>query len=264
MARNPRYDILFEPVRIGPVTAPNRFYQVPHASGMTNALPRRPRGLPRGQGRGRLGRGLHRRLLDPPELGRHAAAAVATLWDEADVRSHALMTEAVHRHGALAGVELWHGGALGDEPREPAAAAVAVGHPAGCRRMSASWPTCSPRPWTRPTSATCCAGRPDGAPSARGGPASTSSMSMPGWAICLPVPAAGIQPAHRRLWRQPREPRALRAQLLEVTKEAVGAELAAWRCGSAWRSCAGARARTTRARRMSWSRCSPMSPTCGT
>ena len=26
MARNPRYDILFEPVRIGPVTAPNRFY----------------------------------------------------------------------------------------------------------------------------------------------------------------------------------------------------------------------------------------------
>jgi dimethylamine/trimethylamine dehydrogenase len=39
MARNPRFDILFEPVRIGPVTAPNRFYQVPHASGMTNALP---------------------------------------------------------------------------------------------------------------------------------------------------------------------------------------------------------------------------------
>ncbi len=34
----------------------------------------------------------------------------ATLWDEDDVRSHALMTEAVHRHGALAGIELWHGG----------------------------------------------------------------------------------------------------------------------------------------------------------
>ena len=39
MPRNPRFDVLFEPVRIGPVTAPNRFYQVPHASGMTNALP---------------------------------------------------------------------------------------------------------------------------------------------------------------------------------------------------------------------------------
>jgi dimethylamine/trimethylamine dehydrogenase len=35
----------------------------------------------------------------------------ATLWDENDVRSHALMVDAVHRHGSLAGIELWHGGA---------------------------------------------------------------------------------------------------------------------------------------------------------
>ena len=34
MTRDPRYDILFEPVRIGPVTARNRFYQVPHCNGM--------------------------------------------------------------------------------------------------------------------------------------------------------------------------------------------------------------------------------------
>ncbi len=34
MARDPRFDILFEPVRIGPVTAKNRFYQVPHCCGM--------------------------------------------------------------------------------------------------------------------------------------------------------------------------------------------------------------------------------------
>jgi hypothetical protein len=40
MARNPRFDILFEPVRIGPVTAPNRFYAVPHASGMTITMHR--------------------------------------------------------------------------------------------------------------------------------------------------------------------------------------------------------------------------------
>ncbi len=31
MTRDPRYDILFEPVRIGPKTAKNRFYQVPTA-----------------------------------------------------------------------------------------------------------------------------------------------------------------------------------------------------------------------------------------
>ena len=33
MKRDPRYDILFEPMAIGPVTAKNRFYQVPHCNG---------------------------------------------------------------------------------------------------------------------------------------------------------------------------------------------------------------------------------------
>jgi dimethylamine/trimethylamine dehydrogenase len=28
-----RYDVLFEKVKIGPVTAPNRFFAVPHATG---------------------------------------------------------------------------------------------------------------------------------------------------------------------------------------------------------------------------------------
>ena len=32
--RDPEYDILFEPVRIGPLTAKNRFFQVPHCNGM--------------------------------------------------------------------------------------------------------------------------------------------------------------------------------------------------------------------------------------
>ena len=40
MARDPRYDVLFEPVRIGPVTARNRFYQVPHCNGMGHRMPR--------------------------------------------------------------------------------------------------------------------------------------------------------------------------------------------------------------------------------
>jgi len=32
--RDPRFDVLFEPIAIGPVTAKNRFYQVPHCNGM--------------------------------------------------------------------------------------------------------------------------------------------------------------------------------------------------------------------------------------
>ena len=39
MARDPRYDILFEPVQIGPVTARNRFFQVPHCNGMGHRDP---------------------------------------------------------------------------------------------------------------------------------------------------------------------------------------------------------------------------------
>ena len=31
--RDPRYDILFQPQQIGPLTAKNRFYQVPHCNG---------------------------------------------------------------------------------------------------------------------------------------------------------------------------------------------------------------------------------------
>ena len=33
MSRDSRYDILFEPMAIGPVVAKNRFYQVPHCNG---------------------------------------------------------------------------------------------------------------------------------------------------------------------------------------------------------------------------------------
>ena len=109
MARNPRYDLLFEPVRIGPVTARNRFYAVPHAAGMTNSMPHMRaafRGVKAEGGWGVVCTGYV--SIDPGSDD--APLPYATLWDDADVRSHALVTEAVHRHGALAGIELWHGG----------------------------------------------------------------------------------------------------------------------------------------------------------
>ncbi len=36
------YDHLFYPVRIGPVTVPNRFYQVPHCNGTGYRQPAQP------------------------------------------------------------------------------------------------------------------------------------------------------------------------------------------------------------------------------
>jgi len=109
MARNPRYDVLFEPVRIGPVTARNRFYAVPHAAGMTNAMPHMRaafRGTKAEGGWGVVCTGYV--SIDPGSDD--SPLPFATLWDDEDVRSHALMTEAVHAQGALAGIELWHGG----------------------------------------------------------------------------------------------------------------------------------------------------------
>ena len=39
MARDPKYDCLFEPIRIGPKTMKNRFYQVPHCNGAGSERP---------------------------------------------------------------------------------------------------------------------------------------------------------------------------------------------------------------------------------
>jgi dimethylamine/trimethylamine dehydrogenase len=108
--RDPRYDVLFEPVRIGPVTAPNRFYQVPHCTGMGWLRPRMLAALRGIKAEGGWGVvcteycSIHPSSDDLPH-------PYASLWDDTDIRSHALMTEQVHKHGALAGVELWYGGA---------------------------------------------------------------------------------------------------------------------------------------------------------
>ena len=110
MTRDPRYDILFEPVRIGPVTAKNRFFQVPHCTGMGWLRPRTMAAMRGVKAEGGWGVvcteycSIHPTSDDLPY-------PYASLWDDSDIRANALMTDAVHAHGALAGVELWHGGA---------------------------------------------------------------------------------------------------------------------------------------------------------
>ena len=109
MPRDPRYDILFEPIRIGPVTAPNRFYQVPHCTGLGYARPQTlaaMRGVKAEGGWGVVSTeycSVHPSSEDDP-------MPTATLWDEDDVRAAASMVESVHRYGGLAAAELWHGG----------------------------------------------------------------------------------------------------------------------------------------------------------
>lgn len=103
------YDILFEPVRIGPVTAPNRFYQVPHCNGFGYRSPRSHARMREIKAQGGWG------VVCTEETEIHHTSDIAPfiegrLWDDADIPALARMTEAVHRHGALAGLELAHNG----------------------------------------------------------------------------------------------------------------------------------------------------------
>jgi len=107
---NERYKILFESVEIGPKTAKNRFYQVPHAMGSGNDMPNTraaQRGIKAEGGWGVVNTGycsIHPSSDDRP-------LPFARLWSEKDIASHVPMVEAVHEHDALAGIEFFHGGA---------------------------------------------------------------------------------------------------------------------------------------------------------
>lgn len=109
MARDPRYDILFEPVRIGPVTTKNRFYQVPHCNGMgyrdatANATMRAVKA------EGGWG------VVCTEQVEIHPSGDITPfielrLWDDADVPMLARIADAVHSHDALAGIQLCHNG----------------------------------------------------------------------------------------------------------------------------------------------------------
>ena len=198
--REPRYDVLFEPVRIGPKTARNRFFQVPHCNGMGH---RHPAALAAMRGVKAEGGWAvvcsecveihHTSALDPAVEGR--------LWSDDDIPAHALMVERVHEHGSLAGIELIHSGL--NAPNHytrvaPIGPSAAAGHLLRCR-----------------------AGAGDVAHRHRGVPRLASRRSAPidrrglrpRVRVCgalahgaAAVPVAALQRSHRSLRRAPGEP----------------------------------------------------------
>ncbi len=109
MTRDPRFDILFEPIQIGPVTAKNRFYQVPHCTGMGWQRPNMLAKMRAMKAEGGWG------VVNTEYCSIHPSSddllhPYATLWDKSDVRAHRMMTDKMHEHGALAGAELWYSG----------------------------------------------------------------------------------------------------------------------------------------------------------
>jgi len=106
---NNPFDILFEPVAIGPVTAPNRFYQVPHCNGMGYRYPQALAAMRGIKAEGGWG------VVCTEETEIHHSADLSPyiegrIWDDGDLPALQKMTDAVHRYGALAGIELSHGG----------------------------------------------------------------------------------------------------------------------------------------------------------
>jgi dimethylamine/trimethylamine dehydrogenase len=138
MSRDPRYDVLFEPVRIGPLTARNRFYQVPHCNGMGRAFP-----TPMAVMRGTKAEGGWA-VVCTEQCDIHPSGSTLKeirLWDAQDIPYLARATELIHRHGSLAGVELTLMGYRGSNlesreiPMAPTARPVAALVPIIARAM---------------------------------------------------------------------------------------------------------------------------------
>ncbi len=107
--RHPRYDVLFEPVKIGPVTAPNRFYSVPHATGHSPLMPNGSIGMRAMKAEGGWGV-VSMQVAEIDPTSDISNLPMERFWDDTDVKSHALMVERVKRHGALTAIELAHTG----------------------------------------------------------------------------------------------------------------------------------------------------------
>ncbi|RLT45508.1 MAG: NADH:flavin oxidoreductase [Chloroflexi bacterium] len=103
------FDILFQPIQIGPVTAPNRFYQVPHCNGMGYRMPKSMAAMRGVKAEGGWG------VVCTEEVEIHHTSDIAPyiegrLWGDEDIPLWQRMNEAIHAHGSLAAIELVHNG----------------------------------------------------------------------------------------------------------------------------------------------------------
>lgn len=140
-SRSSRYEVLFEPVQLGPVMARNRFFQVPHCNGMGHL---RPAGLAEMRAVKAEGGWA---VVCTEEVAFHWSNDLSPftegrLVDDDDLPMHELMVERVHAHGALAGCELVHSGrtAANLEVRSPPMGTTALPvegtHPVQARAMT--------------------------------------------------------------------------------------------------------------------------------
>src|SRR3984893_2347671 len=104
------HKILFEPVKIGPVTTRNRFYQVPHGPGAGN-LPQVDMGIRGVRAEGGWGVVCCEICSIHPSSD-YNYLGLRRLWNDRHIQENAVTVDEIHRHGALAGIELGHYGLM--------------------------------------------------------------------------------------------------------------------------------------------------------
>ena len=110
--RDPRYDILFDSVAIGPLKAKNRFYQVPHCNGGGYRDPSAAAEMRGIKAEGGWG------VIFTEQTEMHHSSEITPfielrLWEDQDIPALRLMSEKMKTHGALAGIQLAYSGING-------------------------------------------------------------------------------------------------------------------------------------------------------
>ncbi|KPD10733.1 NAD(P)-binding protein [Phaeobacter sp. 11ANDIMAR09] len=110
--RDQRYDVLFDPMKIGPVTAKNRFYQVPHCNGGGYRDPSAAAEMRRSKAEGGWG------VIFTEQCEMHHTSEITPfielrLWEDKDIPMLRRMSDRMKEHGALAGIQLAYSGVNG-------------------------------------------------------------------------------------------------------------------------------------------------------
>jgi dimethylamine/trimethylamine dehydrogenase len=105
---HPNHKILFEPVKLGPVTTRNRFYQVPHGPGAGNLL-QVDKGIKGVRAEGGWGVVCCQICSIHPSSDANYIG-IRRMWNDGHIKENAVTADEIHRHGALAGIELGHFG----------------------------------------------------------------------------------------------------------------------------------------------------------
>ena len=98
-----RHDILFEPIQLGPVTAKNRFYAVPHATGHGWQQPNGAIALRAMKAEGGWGV-VSTQMTEIAPDSDMANHPLERIWSDDDLVTHTAQAEAIKRHGALAAI----------------------------------------------------------------------------------------------------------------------------------------------------------------